>query len=231
MSIASRVAHKILSPHVWASIKIDRAVRRMTREANHPKYKKRLAEIKQQPEIKLHLGCGKRIMKGWVNTDLSYTDGVDLQLNFLEPLPFDNESVSMIYSEHVLEHFEKNDAAAILKECHRILKKGGKIRIGVPDAEIYFRKYLENDRDFFSKIKHLGGAMEPLEQPIDVINQMFRMGGAHLFAWDFEAMKKTMEKAGFRNIIKRQSMESADQTLLLDDKDHAFETLYVEAEK
>lgn len=231
MSLASRVAHKIFPPHLWAAIREDRAIKKMTRQAKHPKYKKKLEEIKQQSVIKLHLGCGKRIMKGWVNTDLAYTNGVDLQLNFMAPLPFDTESVDMIYSEHVLEHFHRKDAARILKECNRILKKGGRIRVGVPDAEIYFRKYLDNDREFFSKIKHLGGAMEPLEQPIDVINQMFRMGGAHLYAWDFEAMKKTMQEAGFKNITKRQSMESADQTLLLDDPEHAFETLYVEAEK
>jgi predicted SAM-dependent methyltransferase len=231
MSFASRIAHKLLSPHVWANIRDDRAVKKMTKQAGQPKYKTRLAEIKKQQSINLQLGCGKRIMKGWVNTDLSYTDGVDLQLNFLEPLPFETESVERIYSEHVLEHFVKENAEQIIKECFRILKKGGKIRIGVPDAEIYFRKYLENDREFFSKIKRLGGAMKPLELPIDVINQMFRMGGAHLFAWDFEAMKKSMEAAGFRNITKKASMQSSDQTLLLDDPEHAFETLYVEAEK
>jgi hypothetical protein len=60
---------------------------------------------------------------------------------------------------------------------------------------------------------------------------MFRMGGAHRFAWDFETLAKELSAAGFRNIRRYASGESSLPDLCLDDPAHAFETLYLEADQ
>src|SRR6185312_6744609 len=89
------------------------------------------------------------------------------------------------------------------------------LRIGVPDAALYLRRYLENQTDFFSKLRHLGGAVQPLETPIEVINQMFRMGGAHRFAWDFPTLKLGLERTGFIAIRQRSSGNTSRPELCL----------------
>jgi hypothetical protein len=81
---------------------------------------------------------------------------------------------------------------------------------------------------FFEDLKHLGGAVEPLSTPIDVINQMSRMGGHHLFAWDFHAISAVLKNIGFHDLTRWNSGASSCPELCLDDPAHAFETLYFE---
>ncbi len=79
---------------------------------------------------KLNVGCGKDSRPGWVNLDASPLPGVDV-VHDLErlPLPFVDEEFDEILCQDVLEHIEY---IPVLKELHRILKKGGDITIRVP---------------------------------------------------------------------------------------------------
>jgi len=57
-----------------------------------------------------------------------------------DKLPFDDNSINFIYSEHFFEHLFLDEASALLKECYRILTPHGVIRTCVPDADL--RTYL-----------------------------------------------------------------------------------------
>ena len=80
--------------------------------------------------MKLNLGCGNDIKKGWVNLDIYKGEGIDVvhDLNNL-PLPFEDNSFNYILCKDILEHVNYVD---VMNELHRILKKGGIIRIRVP---------------------------------------------------------------------------------------------------
>jgi ubiquinone/menaquinone biosynthesis C-methylase UbiE len=80
---------------------------------------------------KLNLGCGNDIKKGYVNLDVAKLPGVDViwDINKL-PLPFETEEFDEILCKDVIEHIE--DYPQLLKELHRILKKGGVLMIRVP---------------------------------------------------------------------------------------------------
>ena len=79
---------------------------------------------------KLNLGCGTDIRPGWINLDIAPLEGVDIvhDINKL-PLPFKSDSFEYILCKDILEHV---DYAPLMKELHRILKKGGIIEIEVP---------------------------------------------------------------------------------------------------
>lgn len=62
---------------------------------------------------------------------------IDLGLNDLV-LPFKSGSVSLIYCAHTLEHLETEKAIHFLKECSRILKLNGALRVAVPNSESDF---------------------------------------------------------------------------------------------
>jgi predicted SAM-dependent methyltransferase len=93
--------------------------------------------------IKLHLGCGDKILDGFVNIDIREKKGVlidDVAKLFSQK----NNSISLIYACHVLEHFGRYEFQKVLKRWYSILIPGGILRLAVPDIEqacVYYLKY------------------------------------------------------------------------------------------
>ncbi len=92
----------------------------------------------------LNLGCGHRYHKDWTNVDFVSTGEGVIAHNLLRGIPFPNNQFDVAYHSHVLEHFSKESAPIFLKECFRVLKPGGLIRIAVPDLEQIAREYIKN---------------------------------------------------------------------------------------
>ena len=228
MKLTTRLAYKLLSPRTWSQIVQDWQFAR--RRLINP-HLKAAASLKGQRALKLHLGSGIRSRPGWVNIDGCEQPGLDLRWDLRDPLPVDAGAADLVYSEHVLEHLEFEDAQRLIRDVFRVLSPGGRVRLGVPDAELYLRAYSRNDEQFFHGVRNLGNPVDPLDTPMKVINQMFRMGGAHQFAWDFGTLARELTAAGFRNIRRCASGESVTPDLCLDDPTHAVETLYVEAQR
>lgn len=80
---------------------------------------------------KLNLGCGKKILQGWMNVDLQKGDDIDKSFNFDKfPYPLESDYFDEILLDNVLEHLD--DPKRVLDELHRIARKDAKIRIIVP---------------------------------------------------------------------------------------------------
>ncbi len=81
--------------------------------------------------MKLNFGCGNKILKGYINVDIQYGEGIDKSFDFDKfPYPFEDNTFDFILLDNVLEHLE--DPKAIMNELHRICKKSGIVRIIVP---------------------------------------------------------------------------------------------------
>ncbi len=92
----------------------------------------------------LNLGCGGVYHKDWINIDFVSRNENVKSHNLLKGIPLDSNSMDVVYHSHVLEHFSKFDGKQFIKECHRVLKKGGIIRIAVPDYERIVKEYISN---------------------------------------------------------------------------------------
>jgi predicted SAM-dependent methyltransferase len=114
--------------------------------------------------MKLNLGCGSKIVENWINVDYSlgarlikipsfkfinkhfklFNIDWDKRI-FLHDLtkifPWQDETIDVIYSSHTLEHLSKVEGLQFLKECYRVLKKRGVIRIIVPDLQSIVNNY------------------------------------------------------------------------------------------
>ncbi len=90
----------------------------------------------------LNVGCGNHFHKDWVNVDFNSFSEHVIAHNLLNGFPFSDEEFEVVYHSHVLEHFHKKDAGFFIKECHRVLKPGGVIRICVPDLENLVKTYI-----------------------------------------------------------------------------------------
>ncbi|MHA1225150.1 MAG: class I SAM-dependent methyltransferase [Candidatus Hodarchaeales archaeon] len=85
--------------------------------------------------LKLNLGGGPKIIPGFVNVDALDWNGItEVVLDLTKiPYPWKDESAEEIVAQEVLEHISFKKTLKVLKEWYRILKKGGKLTIQVPD--------------------------------------------------------------------------------------------------
>lgn len=93
-------------------------------------------------DIKVNLGCGHRYEKDWINLDFFFYKNEVAAWNLTRKLPFNDNSVNVIYSSNCLEHFERQTAISFLKECRRILVPGGVLRLALPDLEMICKCYI-----------------------------------------------------------------------------------------
>ncbi len=81
--------------------------------------------------VKLNLGCGNDIRKGWINADILKLEGVDICFDFNKiPWPFKDDTFDEVYTSHVLEHID--DLTKTMEEIKRVCKNYGKVSIRVP---------------------------------------------------------------------------------------------------
>ena len=94
-------------------------------------------------ERKLHIG-GRERAKGWEIFNVIEGEHVDHLGNANNFSRFEDNSFSIIYASHVLEHFEyKDEVANTLKEWYRVLDWGGKLYISVPDMGVLSELFLD----------------------------------------------------------------------------------------
>lgn len=176
---------------------------------------------KSQTPLRLHLGCGASPKPGWVNVDLVGVEA-DLWWDVARRLPFAASQVDVIFHEHLLEHLPLDQALALTRECQRVLKDGGVLRIAVPDCQAYLASYAEN-RTFLEESRP--GRPTALLAAAEVF---FRHG--HRSAYDLETLTLLCKEAGFAEVAP--SHYGGGQLQPCPDSEHRRnDSLYVEAVK
>jgi predicted SAM-dependent methyltransferase len=94
-------------------------------------------------KIYVNLGCGETIHPDWVNIDIIASQPGVISHDLRQGIPLLANSSDVVYHSHVLEHFRYHEAQLFLKECCRVLKPGGILRVAVPDLERICRLYIE----------------------------------------------------------------------------------------
>jgi len=160
---------------------------------------------------KLHLGCGKRIINGWLNVDIENSDyNVDLGAGVL---PWADKSFDAVVSQHVIEHLDlRSELFPLMKEIRRVMKKNGELWISCPDILKACESYLNHrmldlieDRKTRFPNYNLHGA-----PPSQFINDLFHQGGKHKNLFDYEILSWLLASTGFSEV------ERVDEHALLD---------------
>ena len=92
--------------------------------------------------MRANLGCGSQICQDWINIDLVRTGPGVVAHDLSTGIPLPDASCEVVYHSHVLEHLRRPDAQFFMRECFRVLKPGGILRVAVPDLEQICRQYL-----------------------------------------------------------------------------------------
>jgi SAM-dependent methyltransferase len=105
------------------------------------------------PPLRLNLGCGDKILPGYVNVDVVESRAgmrPDVICDLHDLAPFAANSVDEILSVHVVEHFWRWEVRDILREWTRVLKPGGRMILECPNLLSACGTFLQ-DPDQFSR--------------------------------------------------------------------------------
>lgn len=150
---------------------------------------------------KLQIGGGSYTKVGWLNGDLI---AGDIYLNAAKEFSFPDSSLDLIFAEQFIEHLEFKEGQFFLRECFRVLKENGKIRLSTPDLERLFLLYRDRNPEVSLKVAmehHKEQHNRALTTGCHFINDMFRLWG-HSFIYDQKTLETSMRNVGFRNFSR-----------------------------
>lgn len=96
--------------------------------------------------VKLNIGCGPKLLPGFVNIDMPGNwagSTPDIACDLTQPLPLPDNHADEAHAIHVLEHFYRWQAPAILKDWLRVLKPGGLLVLELPCLDKIVGLYAE----------------------------------------------------------------------------------------
>jgi ubiquinone/menaquinone biosynthesis C-methylase UbiE len=138
--------------------------------------------------MKLHLGCGTKILDGFINVDVRKKEKVDIVADISNLSMFDKNSIHTIYACHVLEHINRHEYMNTLNHWYELLVPGGILRLSVPDMEMVFQNY-----NIHKDLNLLKG---------------FIWGGQtykenfHYCGWDLKTISQDLSEIGFSDISR-----------------------------
>ena len=182
-------------------------------------------------KVKLHFGCGDNKLRGWINVDRDGSCRPDVIADLRHPVPFQSQSVDILHSEDFVDQLELDRAYQFFTECHRILKRGGIMRVLTPDLHEFARRYVHGDAALFSLWKEQVGLPLRTKTLGEIFNLGMRLGG-HTFLYDEETLFYVLRECGFEP--KKVSYRDSEDADLRDLDLRSPETgvsLYVEARK
>jgi len=184
---------------------------------------------------RLNLGAAENIRPGWLNTDLhDYGRAGELvYLDARKPFPLPDASFELVFSEHMLEHLSYADGLACLRECGRVLRPGGRIRIATPSLERLIRLYDPELTDL--QRRYVRWAIDSFVPETDaplpgfVVNNFMHSWG-HRFVYDRDTLRHALETAGFVDVHEERVGE-LEQHLQNAPEFNEYETIVLEAHR
>lgn len=158
--------------------------------------------LKSNAVKKLQLGANGNVLQEWLNSDIAPTAKDVIFLDSSNPFPFEDNVFDYVFSEHHIEHLLYEEGSSMLKECWRVLKPGGKIRIATPDLEVFLNLYKKEKTEIQERYIHFVAdyLMDYIgfkeEKDVFVINNIFYNFG-HRFIYDKRTLRNSLRKSGF----------------------------------
>jgi SAM-dependent methyltransferase len=212
--------------------------------ARRPGARTRIQAYLRDPGLrKLQLGAGMTPLPGWLNTDLVPQGNGVVFLDATRPFPMRDESFDYVFSEHQIEHVTLEQGERMLRECFRVLKRGGTMRLATPSLEAMValstdtpsqlqRHYIRTVTDqYFPHLDLYEGAV--------LTNNMLRNWG-HRFVYDRRTLRAVLTRAGFVDVTFHDVGGSPDPELrsieghgiaLGDERLNQIETMVAQAHK
>jgi len=195
--------------------------------------------------LKLNIGCFTSFFMfhdTWVNIDkIDLSSIMQRRCQFLhhdvtDGIPYPDDSVALIYHSDFLEHLSYHEAISFLKECHRVLKPGGLMRVCVPDLAAILNIYNECLMDEYKNIQPKE-YREVKSQSLKLSMLLFGSVGSsqnnyrgHQMMYDYYGLEEMLKTTGFTN-VKHSSIDESQSPFMCNKDVHRDLELIVECRK
>ncbi|WP_205960474.1 class I SAM-dependent methyltransferase [Flammeovirga sp. MY04] len=135
------------------------------------------SDVKQRKKsnqpLKVVIGSENIFDDGWLPTDIYI---IDLLEERTWKKFFDENDIDLLLAEHVWEHLTLEQGKIAAKNCYKFLKKGGNIRLAVPDG-------YHQDEDYIDYVKPGGHGIGSDD---------------HKVLYNYKLFQSIFEEAGFQ---------------------------------
>ena len=136
---------------------------------------------------KINLGCGWRNFgKDWIHIDGG--DYPHLDSKDIINLPYENNSIDLIYSSHVIAYFDRDEIKKIISKWYDKLKPGGIFRVATPDFNI------------ITKLLHEGYSLKEFLGPLYGKMNMGSKIIYHKTTYNYNDLKTLLSECGFSKV-------------------------------
>lgn len=147
-------------------------------------------------------------------------------------IPIEGESADVVYTSHMVEHLDIEEAAMFFREATRVLVKSGTIRLALPNLEWHVKNYLAGgDAETFMDKTKLG---RMLPKSFFSRAKVFFLGEReyHVWMYDESSAVRLLERAGFADVRAYPPGETRIHSPApLDLAERSPESLFVEGTK
>lgn len=158
--------------------------------------------VRGDGKVKVNLGCFMTMFHGWTNIDIhdlsQFAAAGRYQFtrhDVRQGLPWNTMQVDCIVISHLLEYLTYPEVLAFLRECRRVLKPDGVIRVACLDTAHLVNHYTEEYGDSFGKWDELSEGLA--NAPTDLMKLHTLLFDNHTTVWDWDTLKFNLGQAGF----------------------------------
>ncbi|MCB0404513.1 MAG: methyltransferase domain-containing protein [Bdellovibrionales bacterium] len=169
---------------------------------------------------------------GWIAEEQWLRDWSGVRWRDLKRgLPYADNCVSKIYSSHFLEHLPPQNAKELLRECFRVLKRDGVMRVVVPDLLYHAEKYVRDTKKALNRSQLDRHAHQTFMNTVaGFYVDGGRPGREHCYMYDLPALVCLLQEIGFRSIERCHFQQGNDNELAALDS-RPDESLHLEVRK
>lgn len=160
------------------------------------------ASSSAEEPLRLHVGCASTRLGGYINIDCRATEATDHVCQAGDIRIAAPGTVAEIYSRHMLEHQDPNEARATLRHWYDLLAPGGVLHVIVPDVEFHARQILGlATSSFENQMDHAFASLWGWRDEARGGNRE----DAHRWGYTERSMSEALFAAGFTTVRRRTS--------------------------
>jgi len=152
--------------------------------------------MNERSKIMINLGSGHWKLNDWVNVDIDPESRPDVLADLAAKLPFRDECADFVHTEDFIDQLELDGATDFLRECHRVLRPDGVLRVLTPDVHKLCQMYVNDPESLKALWRNHVGVPLKFGTAAEIVNVGMRFAG-HTFLYDFETFECLARECGF----------------------------------